>query len=236
MTNHDGNHDLLGRIAQLERRSRFERRALVFLGAGLLGACTLAAGTAVTDAKFETVTCTRLVVVDAEGRARFEADSSADGGAGIRLIDTKGRMRIGASTAADGACTQSFSDPDGGMRVILGSLGNGYSGLNIFTAEGKPAVEASIAPDGAVTLARADSAPVAPRASTLEEARRELALAKAALVAEEKRVSDIRAYQHQTSGIAAATGHYWANAPEVDRGIRARHAAALARYRELGGK
>jgi hypothetical protein len=229
-------HDLLVRIEQLERRSRFERRALALVGTSLLAACTLAAGTALTDAKFETVTCTRLVLVDAEGRARFEANSSADGTAGIRLLDANGRMRIGASTTSDGACTQSFSDPSGEMRVILGSLGNGYSGLNIFSAEGKPAVEASTTQDGGVTLSRADSAPAAPRASSLEEARRALGLAKAALEAEEKRVSTIRAYQHQTSGIAAATGHSWANAPEVDRAVLARYHAALARYRELGGR
>jgi len=201
--------ELLVRIERLERRAGIQRRLVALLGTGLLAACTVAAGKAMSDARFDAITCTRLEIVDEQGRTRLAA-----GGGG------------------DGVFTQAIYDTKGEKRLILGSLPNGYAGLNLYDPKGNLVVDASC-DGGTVTLARADAAPAA---SNLDEARAQYLAAKAAFDAEEKRVSTLRAFQHQTAGQLAVAGHAWAEAPRVDPEVARRYHAALARYRELGGR
>lgn len=210
-------HALIVRIEQLERRSRIERRALLLLGTGVLAACTVAASKATTDGRFDTITCTRFEIVDGEGRTRLAAGGNAEG-----------------------VFTQAIYGTRGEQRIILGALPNGYAGFNLYDPKGNLAIDASCDADS-VTLARAEpasgtAAGPARATSSLEDARAQYLAAKAAFEVEEKRVATIRAFQHQTAGQLAVNGHYWAEAPQVDREIARRYHAALARYRELGGR
>jgi len=238
-TDHPSVSELLSRIERLERRTRLQRQALALTAVGLLTACGIAAGVGTTDGKFDTVSCSRLVLVDSENRVRLEASSLAEGAAGLRILDTEGRPRMIAATTAEGSFTQSIRDAQGEMRIILGSMPNGYAGINLYDSKGNLSIDASTDAQGAVTLSRADSAPAgaaARTASSLEEAREQYMQAKKEFEAEEKRVATMRAFQNQTAGQLAVNGHYWAEAPQVDREVARRYYAARARYHELGGR
>ena len=51
---------------------------------------------------FDTITCKAWRVVDKDGKLRIDAESYADGSAGVALHDKDEEMRIMAGTSADG--------------------------------------------------------------------------------------------------------------------------------------
>ena len=74
---------------------------------------------------FDTITCKRWDVVDAEGNIRIGALTSADGIAVVSWRDKDGKGRISAYTTADGDGTVLWIDKDGEVRIAASTFADG---------------------------------------------------------------------------------------------------------------
>lgn len=123
MTDSSGELDSIrGRLALLERRSRF-LKVLVALLILLLGGAGILALTADPPG---TVHAQRLVLTDARGRVRCRLEVDGDGGVLQSFIDIQGRERVRIAVDGEGSARMRLYDEHGVVRVGAAALGDSH--------------------------------------------------------------------------------------------------------------
>ena len=151
------------RLAAVEAQRARTRWAARLLGVALVLALTALAVVVRDAAPREAWTVTSLsaeeiVLRDADGIARGQMGTDAEGRTQLSLSDRDGRERIRLTVLADGSPGVTISDSDARPRAVLGYLPDGTTNLVFADAQGVGRAIFGLDPDGSTQALFTDRA------------------------------------------------------------------------------
>ena len=114
------NADVLKWFEELNRRQQEQQQQWIALKRQIESVLSDGA-----NAKFGTVTCRRMILVDQSDRPRIDATWMENGDAGIQFIDKGGVRRILAATYANGDAGVQWFDKSGKKRIDASTAASG---------------------------------------------------------------------------------------------------------------
>ena len=148
----------------LQTSVKRQRFAIVALSGIIVASGFIAAVRPAGDATFDTITCKKWKVVDADGKeritARTDLESNSGPSAGISWFDKSGAERISAYTFVAGSASIVFSENEKSPRIVVATnTRTGHAAIGLVDKELKPRIQLKVWADGTIELPTKDLTP-----------------------------------------------------------------------------